>query len=169
MKLGNAAGTFRKAVKILLTNVKIAEFLPYYAAKTEVCDANMVTLPQTRTPAHACTPLSCNARPCTSTHTSQHSPPATGRHGLRDCDSGGELRIFLTHRQSPSPVLFITSSPHHLISSPQTILAYITTPLWLHLIINTFIFGEVPTWIEKKAAGNREFVQVSCTSIKVNL
>ena len=78
MKLGNAAGTFRKAVKILLTNVKVAEFLPYYAAKTEVCDANMVTLPQTRTPAHACTPRVMHAPAPLRTHPNIRLPQQGG-------------------------------------------------------------------------------------------
>mmetsp|Transcript_37678 Transcript_37678/g.102334 ORF Transcript_37678/g.102334 Transcript_37678/m.102334 type:complete len:207 (-) Transcript_37678:3421-4041(-) len=41
--LVGSAGAFRKFIKVLLTNVRLSDFFPYYQRKTEACDSNMNT------------------------------------------------------------------------------------------------------------------------------
>ena len=46
-----------------------------------------------------------------------------------------------------------------LIAITASVLAWLVLPIWVHLLINTFVFGVVPPWIEKVAAakGNTKF------------
>lgn len=44
-----------------------------------------------------------------------------------------------------------------VVAALTSLLAWISIPIWLHLCINTFVFGEVPKWIEDKEAKNQAF------------
>lgn len=46
-----------------------------------------------------------------------------------------------------------------ILAVMASVLAWLVLPIWVHLVINTFVFGVMPPWIKKGAAtkGNTKF------------